>query len=138
MKRFLTALLFLLLIFLISWIWSSDRIQKQPLSQNRKVVLPLEKNKKEYKPKFQPQKQELKVPVSDKRVEVEVVSDESGVVITKIGGKEVHTRVSSYPVQRLLINNGLMTFYEYHEKDGSLKYQSVNLEVYLERLQKED
>ncbi len=145
MKRLLPLLVFLLLIVLILFFWQKQ-ISKNKADKNNLDNINVEKSiddinsekeivNKDKKIKFRPSKREVRVPLEKLDLEIEVKSDENGVIITKIGDKEVEKRVSSLPVQRLSVKNGIMTFWEVNEKTQKLKYRSINLSAYVERIE---
>ncbi len=144
MKRLLPLLVFLLLVILILFFWqkqiSKNNIENKKIINNKNAIEETkETNKidnvnKDKKIKFKPQKRQVIIPIEKLDLEIEVKSDENGVIITKIGDKLVDKRVSSAPVQRLSVKNGIMTFWEINEKTQKLKYRSINLGAYIDRL----
>jgi hypothetical protein len=90
-------------------------------------------NGKEKTIRFRPQKRKVKIPLNSKNYEVEVSSDESGVLITKIGEKEVNKKVSDKLVEKLTVKDGILSFWEINEEEKSLKYRSINIKAFVER-----
>jgi len=139
MKRLLAALSFLLLILLIWVFWQKEGKPVTPtITEDITVEKNIDKNLNETTTnktiKFKPEKRQVKVPVEKLGLEIEILSDENGVIITKIGDKEVNKKVSYKPVKRLSVREGIMTFWEVDEASQSLKYRSINLGAFIDRL----
>lgn len=143
MKRLLAALTFLLLLFLVWFFWSQGNKEK-PITEISEVEdtyvdndsnVVVEGSEEAPKTiKFKPQRRDVKISLEKTKEEVEVRSDENGVFITKIGDREVNKQVSSFPVQRLTVRSGVMSFWEVNNETKSLKYRSLNLNALVDRM----
>ncbi len=135
MKRLLTAFAFLALMLLIWWLWNRDQNKTPVISSDiiasEGIVSDTKATPKKPKLKFKPQKRQLKVPITQKNIDVEVKSDKNGVVITSLGGKELHKVVTKNPVDRLTVKGSAMTFFEVDPQTGQLTFKSINLEALL-------
>lgn len=136
MQKILTAFLFLFLAGAIFFLWEEEKVKNFFVSKQENLVI----NEKEKVEESESEKVKgikrketiaIKLPAVEAPLEVEVVVDEKGIFLSKIGEMEVNQQLTDKEVYSLDIKNGILKFWEIHRDTNNLKFKSINLVEFL-------
>lgn len=132
MNKILSVFLFIFLTGALWFLWkgyciqdffnSSTEISEEDSAENKKSMVKGVRRKETVS---------VKLPAVEAPLEVEVVADENGVFLNKIGNLEVNQQLSDKEVYSLDIKNGILKFWEIHTETNNLKFKSINLVEFL-------